>query len=94
MTINPVIESAEPRDAPQRLLLRPTEAAVALGISRSKCYELIASGDLPSIRLGNVVRIPLGELQRWIDSQVRTGRATGRERRDQEDHGKPATWTR
>ena len=33
-----------------RLLLRPAEAAEAIGIGRSKVYELLASGDLPSIR--------------------------------------------
>ena len=35
-----------------RLLLRPAEAAEAIGIGRSKVYELLASGDLPSIRIG------------------------------------------
>ena len=28
-----------------RLMLRPTEAADSLGVSRSKCYELIAKGE-------------------------------------------------
>ena len=37
-----------------RLLLRPAEAAEAIGIGRSKVYELLASGDLPSIRVGGV----------------------------------------
>ncbi len=37
-----------------RLLLRPAEAAEAIGIGRSKVYELLASGDLPSIRSGGL----------------------------------------
>ena len=42
-----------------RLLLRPAEAAEAIGIGRSKVYELLASGDLPSIR-GVGARIETG----------------------------------
>ena len=45
-----------------RLLLRPTEAAEAIGIGRSKVYELLASGDLPSIRIGGVIRVPVTEV--------------------------------
>ena len=54
-----------------RLLLRPSEAATALGIGQSKCYELIASGDLPSIRIGSSVTLPLAALQGWIDEHMR-----------------------
>jgi excisionase family DNA binding protein len=53
-----------------RLLLRPMEAAEAIGVGRSKVYELLASGELPSIRIGGSVRVPVGALQRWIDRQL------------------------
>lgn len=53
-----------------RLLLRPTEAAEAIGIGRSKIYELLASGDLPSIRIGGSVRVPVDALRAWIARQV------------------------
>ena len=53
-----------------RLLLRPTEAAEAIGIGRSKVYDLIASGDLPSIRIGGSVRVPVDELKAWIARQL------------------------
>jgi excisionase family DNA binding protein len=49
-----------------RLLLRPSEAAESIGISRSKCYELIAAGALPSLRVGGCVRIPVEALRQWI----------------------------
>ena len=39
-----------------RLVLRPSEAAEAIGIGRIKVYELLASGELPSIRIGGSVR--------------------------------------
>ena len=53
-----------------RLLLRPAEAAEAIGIGRSKVYELLASGDLPSIRIGGVIRVPVTALHAWIERQL------------------------
>ena len=58
----------------ERLLLRVGEAAQCLGISRSKCYELIASGELPSIKLGQSVRIPVKDLMVHIEGNKRAGR--------------------
>lgn len=45
------------------LLLRPKEAALAMGIGLTKTYELIARGEIPSVKLGNSVRIPLDALR-------------------------------
>jgi excisionase family DNA binding protein len=55
-----------------RLMLRPAEAADAIGVSRSKAYELIASGQIPSIRLGGCVRIPVDALRAWIARELET----------------------
>jgi excisionase family DNA binding protein len=41
--------------APQRLLLRIPEVAETLGIGRTKIYELIATGELPTVRFGRKV---------------------------------------
>ena len=48
------------------LLLRPAQVGDALGVCRSKAYELIRSGQIPSIRLGNSVRVPVEALRRWV----------------------------
>ena len=53
-----------------RLLLRPAEAAELLGVSRSRVYELIAQGTIPSIKLGASVRVPLDALRTWIAEQL------------------------
>lgn len=53
------------------LLLRITEAATLLGLSRSTMYSLVNSGRVPIIRLGGVVRIPRDQLLRWIEDQAR-----------------------
>jgi excisionase family DNA binding protein len=58
----------------ERLLLRPVEAAEAIGISRSKIYELLASGELPSVRIGASVRVPVEALRAWIAEQLDAAR--------------------
>jgi len=51
----------------ERLLLRPAEAAELLSISRTRAYEMIARGELPSVRLGASVRVPLADLRRHVE---------------------------
>lgn len=41
-----------------KLLLTPPEAAMMLGIGRTKLYELIRSGELVSITIDRARRIP------------------------------------
>jgi excisionase family DNA binding protein len=45
-----------------KLLLTPEEAADALGIGRSKVYELMRAGTLPSIRIDSCRRVPIENL--------------------------------
>jgi excisionase family DNA binding protein len=54
----------------EKLLLRPVEAAEAIGIGRSKVYELLAAGELPSVRVGSSVRVPVDALRAWIARQL------------------------
>jgi len=53
-----------------RLLLKVSEAAEALGISRSHCYELIQAGRLPAIHLGTSLRVPKAWLARFIEEET------------------------
>ncbi len=53
----------------EKLLLRPAEAAEVLGLGRSKTYELLASGALPSVRIGRSLRVPVEALRAWIKEQ-------------------------
>jgi excisionase family DNA binding protein len=59
-----------------QLLMKPEEAATALGISRASCYVLLTSGELPSVKVGSSVRIPLAALQRWIETHTTSSSAT------------------
>jgi len=54
----------------EKLLLRPTEAAEVLGISRSKLYQMLAGGQLPVVRVGQSKRIPVRGLERWIRKRL------------------------
>ena len=54
---------------PQRLLLRIPEVAETLGIGRSKIYEIIARGELPTVRVGRAVRISVTTLQKWVEER-------------------------
>lgn len=52
-------------------LLSPAEAAVALGVSRSMIYKLIAQGDLPTLKVGRARRIPADALERFVEEGLR-----------------------
>jgi excisionase family DNA binding protein len=53
----------------QRLLLTVSEAARQLGIGRSLLYELPADGQVESIHVGRLRRIPTGALSDYIERQ-------------------------
>lgn len=55
------------------MLLRPAEAAAMIGLSRTKTYELIARGELPSVRFGGSVRVPLDALRALIAHKLTEG---------------------
>ena len=64
---------AEPRDVidltvrtNDRLLLTVEEAADRLGIGRSLMYELIGEGQIASIRVGRLRRVPLESLTDYV----------------------------
>lgn len=47
-------------------LLESRDVARLLGIGRTKTFQLMASGELPTLRLGRCVRVPAAALQEWI----------------------------
>ena len=49
------------------LLITAEEAGRALSIGRSKIYELMRSGELPSVRIGSCRRVDIGELARFVE---------------------------
>lgn len=51
---------------PGRLALKVPEAAKAIGISRASMYQIVASGEVRSVRIGRRILIPVAELQRLL----------------------------
>jgi len=49
------------------LLMRASEVADALGISRALAYRWMAGGVLPTIRRGRSIRVPREALLTWIE---------------------------
>ncbi len=49
-----------------KLLLKPEEVAGIIGVGRSRIYELLASHVLPSVKIGNSIRVPTDGLRAWI----------------------------
>ncbi len=57
-----------------RLLYSVPEAGRLLGVGRTYIFRLIASGEIESIKLGKLRKIPRDALGRYIDRQ-RSGQA-------------------
>jgi excisionase family DNA binding protein len=49
-----------------KLLFRPKEAAQRLGLGRTKVYELMASGELRSVKIGGARRISATALADFV----------------------------
>ena len=67
------MESATPYESEKSmdaLLLRAEEVQLALGLGRSKVYEMMADGSLPVIRIGKSVRVPADALKAWVAEQA------------------------
>ena len=58
---------------PQKLTYSVTEAAEALGVSKSTMYEFIKIQGFPVIAIGNRRLIPIKGLERWVEEQARKG---------------------
>jgi excisionase family DNA binding protein len=54
----------------EKLAVRVTEAADALGVSRSKVYQMVASGELPTVEIGGARRVPVEALRSLVSSQL------------------------
>ena len=52
-----------------RLVTLP-EAARFLCVSRGTLYDLLSSGQLPSVHIGRARRVPMGELRRFVRERL------------------------
>ena len=62
MTTKP--DQSRPSD---RLTYNVEEAALLLGISRNSAYEAVRKGEIPTIRLGRRILVPVSRLEALLD---------------------------
>jgi excisionase family DNA binding protein len=56
-------------ETPQRQTFTVEEAAKVLGIGRNNAYALVRSGDIPTIRLGKRILVPMVALKRKLEGE-------------------------
>jgi excisionase family DNA binding protein len=49
--------------------LKVPEVARIIRVARSRAYELVAEGEIPSVRIGRSVRVSRRELDKWLEEQ-------------------------
>jgi excisionase family DNA binding protein len=54
----------------ERLVLRIDEVAALIDVSRTTAYALVNKGEIPSIRIGGMLRIPNDALRRLIEEHA------------------------
>ena len=54
----------------ETLLVSITNAAAALGLSRSKTYELIQTGDLSTVKIGRRTLITVASLNAFVKNKA------------------------
>ena len=67
------ISSVAPPDNGQPLLLTTDQAKRVLQIGRSHLYNLLGRGKIKSIKIGRNRRIPVVELERYIEQEMEDG---------------------
>jgi excisionase family DNA binding protein len=53
-----------------RIALRPDEAAVSIGVSRSEFYRRVLP-ELRTVLVGRSRLVPVTELERWLEREAR-----------------------
>jgi len=64
----PSSEEVKPSNDVPKLLCTVMDASSALSLSRSKVYELINTGALPTIHIGRSIRIRVADLETFVEA--------------------------
>lgn len=61
----------------EKALLTVSEAARRLSLGRATAYRLVQTGELPSVRVGRAVRVPVRALDAWVSARTSGGAGLG-----------------
>ncbi len=67
---------AETAPDPTLVALTVEEAARRLGVGRTTMYALLASGEIPSVTIGRLRRIPAEALKDYVAARTQPARST------------------
>jgi len=56
-----------------RILVKPVRVAFLIDSSRSFVYDAIKKGEIPSVRIAGVLRVPLAAVERLIAERLEKG---------------------
>lgn len=70
MTDQQAPEPVRERTTPERVLLTVEEAAERLGIGRTLTYKLIRTGEIESVQIGRLRRIPASAIHQYALSLI------------------------
>ncbi len=70
---NPFFRDDKSSGSPDRLVLRPRDAAKALGLSTSTLNRLVRAGEIKCIRLDRITLYPIEVLEAWLKSKLESG---------------------
>jgi len=71
-------EPAPSRARPEKILVSPDEAAELLSIGRTYLYELIHAGEIKSVQVGRLRRVPVAALHEYVEKLEARGHQNGR----------------
>jgi excisionase family DNA binding protein len=73
----PVQQGGTSTGVGERRLLDIRQVAELLGCSRSYAYVLVTSGEIRSIKLGRLMRVPVEAVSEFIDRKLREAELHG-----------------
>ncbi len=66
VTVRPRSNDLPPTDWRERPTVSVEQAGVLIGVSRGLAYEAVRSGEIPSIRVGKRLLVPVAALRRLL----------------------------
>lgn len=60
----------------ERKVLTVPEAGAQLGLGRNASYDAAKRGDIPTIKLGKLLRVPKVAIERMLDATLKIAQAT------------------
>ena len=56
-------------------MLTPDDIMQALRLSRSTVYNMLKRGEIPSVKIGNMLRVNKSDFERWLEQHTTAAHA-------------------